>query len=60
MEGTEYRAAKLEKVTVSCEMELEGTGDVVRITLETEVQGAIGGLMDLVELDMQLQGEILI
>ena len=41
---------KLDKVTVSCEMELEGTGEKLGMTLEAVGQDVIGGLMDLVEL----------
>ena len=41
---------KLDKVTVSCEMELEGTGEMLGMTLETVGQDVIGGLMEMVEL----------
>jgi len=41
---------KLDKVTVSCEMELEGSGDMLGMTLEVVGQDVIGGLLDLVEL----------
>ena len=41
---------KLDKVTVSCEMELEGTGDLLGMTMDVVGQDVIGGLMDLVEL----------
>ena len=41
---------KLDNIMVSYEMELEGTGEKLGMTLEAVAQGVIGGLMDLVEL----------
>jgi len=41
---------KLDKVTVSCEMELEGMGEKLGMTLVTVGHDVIGGLMDMVEL----------
>ena len=41
---------KLNKITISCEMELEGTGEKLGMTLEAVGQDVMGRLMDLVEL----------
>jgi hypothetical protein len=41
---------KLNKITISCDMELEGTGEKLGMTLEAACQDVIGGLMDLVDL----------
>ena len=41
---------KLNKIKISCEMELEGTGEKLGMTWEVVGQDAMGGLMDLVEL----------
>jgi len=49
-ESQKEELPKLDKVTVSCEMELEGTGDMLGMTMEVVGQDVIGGLMDLVEL----------
>jgi len=46
----EEEQPKLDKVTVSCETELEGTGDMLGMTMEVVGQNVIGGLMDLVDL----------
>ena len=49
-ESQQEEMPKLDKVTVSCEMELEGTGDMLGMTMDVVGQDVIGGLMDLVEM----------
>ena len=49
-ESQKEELPKLDKVTVSCEMELKGTGDILSMTMEVVGQDVIGGLMDLVKL----------
>ena len=43
---------KLNKITISCEMELEGTGEKLGMTLEAVGQDVMGGLMDLVTVEL--------